>query len=763
MKKVSRRTLLKWGAAGTAFVAMQGGLPAALYAGEAIKSGSISRTTGRRREATPSTCLQCSAGCGIVTYTEDGRLVKIEGNPKHPNNRGRLCSKGQAGLNQLYDPERILYPLRRKGARGEGRWQRISWEEALDEVTTYLQAVQNSGHPERFIFQAGAVPIQGIITRFLNAFGTPTILSGIPRGGSNKRVAHELTWGGELDVNDVANTKYILNFGSNPYEAHVLHLPLVQRIVDARVNGGAKLVTFDVRLSNTAGKSDEWFPLNPGTDGLIALTMANVIIQKGLHDRDFLDNWTNYSSAKLADYLSQYTPEMAQRVSGVRAEDIERIAEEFASTSPATTISGAGLSMHANGSYNERCVSLLNAVTGNIDAKGGYCLPRKYDFEDIDPKPPQALPTGELARPLDFPFSSGGLVETAMPILQKGLQQVSVYMTYMHNPAYSDPDHALTNQVLRDEKLIPYFVAVDAYMSESAALADLILPDAIYLERWELDSAPSFEMVPFVSLRQPVVKPMGEAKAFQDVCIQLAKRLGGGMEQYFQFNSTEEYLKSVVSKIDKLSKAGGLDYLKQNGVWYDPEARPSYKSYETAGFGTPSGKFEIYSERLERLGFDPLPVFKTTSLHDNAGEGKLILTTFKWNVHTTSRTANCKWLSEIRHDNPVWINPETAKSKGIEEGDLVMLQSPSGSITATAHITHGVHPQVVAISGSCGHWEYGNMAKALKAKTNHPDTQLVWWEKRGNGVHPNAVIPVIADPIGREQAWMGTVVSLAKA
>ena len=760
MLKLTRRNFLKLGAAGASLVAAERAVHLA-QAGELVPGGaSVSRTTGRDRRAIPSTCQLCPANCGIIGYVEDGRLVKIEGNPEHPNNRGKLCAKGQAGLNQLYDPQRILYPMRRAGARGEGKWERISWNEALDELANRLKNIQSSGQLDRFVFQSGVTQTQNIVRRFLNAYGTANVSNGIPLGGENKDIAQHVTWGAGLEVNDAANSRYILVFGSNPFESHPLHVPLAQRIVEGRMKG-AKLVTFDVRLSNTAGRSDEWFPINPGTDAVVALAMANVIMQEGLYDAEFISKWTNYSAAKLADHLKPYTPERAEEYSGVKAEDIRRIAREFATRHPGTIISGAGVSSQVNGVDNVRCVHLLAAMTGNIDNQGGNCLPRTMDLPEPDPAPLVVAGNRSEVHRLISQYDTAWVSETMMPLIREGRQRVGLYMTYMHNPAYSDPDTRLTAKVLRDEKLVPYYVVADIIMSESAALADLVLPDTTYLERWGLESMPSFELVPFISLRQPLVEPAGESLSFEDVVIHLAKRIGGGLEDYFDFSSSEDYFRKVVAKIAPLSKAGGFDLLKKEGVWFDPEAKPTYKSYKAKGFTTASGSYETYSSVLAESGYAALPVFEPPSEPEMA-EDELALVTYKVGVHSNSKTANCKWLAEIFHENPVWIHPETAKQMGIHNGDTVKLSSAAGSITSRVRLTQGVHPKAAAISGSAGHWEHGNIAQAKAFVSKDADTRLLWWEKHGNGVNPNTAVSVLAGPLGKEQAWMNARVKVSK-
>ena len=815
MLKLTRRGFVKLSAAAAALAAV-GGKGVLVEAMELKEGGEdYSPRSRKQRAAIPSTCLQCVAVCGIIGYVEDGRLVKIEGNPEHPNSRGRICAKGQAGVNQVYDPDRILYPMKRVGKRGEGKWRRITWDEALDEVAARLKAVRESGRPEEFVFHYGRNRTQGFTDRFCKAFGTPSVFNHTAICEASKQIAQEFMWGKSLDVNDVANTKYMLNFGCNVYESHTVHNSFVQRVIEGRVNNGAKLVTFDVRLSNTAGRSDEWFPIRPGTDGLVALAMANVIMREGLYDREFIEKWTNVTVDQLKQHLAQYTPEVAERESGVPAADLVRIAREFATTKPATTISYRGVCAQYNGTQNERAVMLLNAITGNIDVKGGACLPVTGSVKgEPDPKPPSPTAKSGIKEywKKAYPEASHGVSQTVLPLIKEGKQKVQVYMTYVYNPVYSNPDGDLQASVLKDESLIPFFVAIDSYMGEGTALADIILPDATYLERWDPETTNSYSMVPFVSLRQPVVKPLGEAREVREILPELARRIGGGMEKYFSYGTVEDYIRVAVAGNP------GLDFeqLKKTGVWYDKSKKPSYKSYmkeltaaelqgssvdekgnvykmvgtekQVIGLmvdgkaykGFPTGKhkktarFEIYSEDLEKHGFPGLPSYVPIPEHQNLKPGELILTTFKVNVQTQSRTANCKWLSEIFHQNPLWINPRTAAALGLADGDPVVVKSSVGTRKTRVRLTEGVHPQVVCFAMGAGHWEYGRIARAQRFDSRaagkdagvelyDPDTGFLWWDKHGNGWHLNPIIPVRPDPIGGNQAWMNAVVTVEKA
>lgn len=234
------------------------------------------------------------------------------------------------------------------------------------------------------------------------------------------------------------------------------------------------------------------------------------------------------------------------------------------------------------------------------------------------------------------------------------------------------------------------------------------------------------------------------------------------MEDYFTFGTVQDYTKTAIAPINGLIEAGGLDHLKDYGVWFDPMAESDYAAYEKGGFLTPSGKIEVHSSRLAEQEFSPLPMYEPIPDHGKMGEDELFLITFQWNVHSYGISANSMWLSEIVHESPLWINKETARKRGIKRGDFVEVRSSVGSVTAKAFPVQGIHPRVVAIGGSCGHLEYGRVAQAKKFESRDPSTRLIWWEKGGNGVNPSSIIPVASDPIGGGQPWDDTIVTIAK-
>jgi anaerobic selenocysteine-containing dehydrogenase len=668
-------------------------------------------------------------------------VVNIGGNPLDPNSRGRLCAKGIAGLNHLYNPDRILSPMRRAGKRGEGRWKQISWDEAFDEITFRLKALRAERQHHDFILRnAWDLSSNDLAWRFASAFDSSTTFHHAVLESPNGAFAiHEVS-GHSIGVGDVAHTRYVLNFGANPYESHYLFVPFIQRLIDARINLGAKLVTFDVRISQTAGKSDEWFPIIPGTDGMVVLAMAYVIANEGLWDREFIERWTNIPPVQLLRHLSAYTPKKAESVSGVRAADITRIAVEFATAKPSVAIGGGGALKHINGTSNQKSILLLNAMVGSLDTKGGFIFPQGHLLDPPDPTP-------QKSRRMN-PESQNLFVRVS-----RGTQPVGVLMTHMDNPVYRGPNSNLISYVLQDESKIPFHVSIDPFLNESNIYADIVLPEATYLERWDLLSPPPMGGIPYIALRQPIVRPRGQSLPFSDILIELAQRIGGGMESYFNFGKMESYIEAMIRKIPKLVDAGGIDFLAEKGIWLDHDLKPQNGLKEKKRLRTPSGKFE----------FEPsLPTYSPIPYHQRMGESEFHLVTFQWNVHSYSQTANCKWLMEIVHKNSLWINDETAKGLSIKEGDQLRITSPLGSLITPAFITQGIHPKVVALSDNVGHWNYGRIPQGKPFQSQDPETSLLWWGKHGTGVHPNSIIPIQLDPLGQGQGWMDTVIKIEK-
>lgn len=838
---VDRRNFLKLGmaAVGASLLPIR---TACAKVKDALRQGGegYSQLSGTPLTSIPSICGQCPSRCAILGFVDEDRVVKIEGQPTSIRNQGKVCAKGQAGAAKVYDPDRILSPLKRTGKRGQGQWRKISWDEALDDLTARLKKFRDEGTPEKFVFHHGWISSSAeklIDDVFLATYGTGSIIKQTCQGQSARWTAHELTWGGQADNWDFDNTKYVLNFGSNVLEAHTNFVSLAQRLSRSAVDNRIKMVTFDVRLSNTAANSDLWLPVKPGTDLAIILAMCNVVMSEDLYQgagAEFLDfcqvtdDAGASRSAKIAalkSHLSAYTPAWAEEISGVPAGQIETIAREFATTKPACVISSRGAGAHHNGVETERAIQMLAAITGNIDNPGGRC--QAVTPQWVYPTGPEDKPASRKLSFIDDSASAIANIGAGHSVLKRikeSGERPGVYMWYHHNPAYANGSTQEIIDILKDESLLPFTVAVTPFYDETAALADLILPDATYLERFDIEEAVSPSQIPEYALRQPLAEPQGEARDFKDVCCELAERLGFPLG----FKSAEKFVEAACKLTPVVKKkARGFRRMKKNGVWHDKRAEPVYGAYRAqvsaealaeegvifdqhtgvhwnwkvagikdaatatadgyrnspgackgyvgqrigdavyAGFRpgalNKSGYFELYSPILTGKGLAALPSYSAIPEHVGINADQLILTTFKVNVQALSNTGNGGWLTEIHHDNPVWINPVTASARGIVEGDAILVKSRTGEVTAVAMVTPTVAPGVLAMSTHLGRWEGGRYASGKRAPFALDDThhdQYRWWQ--AGGTHANWIIPDNPEPVSGQQCWMDTVVTVTK-
>ncbi|MGF1765465.1 molybdopterin-containing oxidoreductase family protein [Aliivibrio kagoshimensis] len=848
-----------------------------------------------RAKAIPTICFGCTTSCGVIGWVQDGKVRKIEGNPLDPNSQGNICSKANGMISYTYYPERLLYPIKRVGKRGEGKWRRVHWDEAIKEVGDKLKTCRESGHPERFIFHYGRDKTKGFTKRFTNAFGTPNRLNRRSICSSNRRAPLMSYFGRdfEWETQDLENTKYILNFGCNPMEAYQGGLYMMHRIQTARVDHGAKMVSFEVRPSATVNCSDEYYSVMPGSDGAIGFAMANVIIDEGLVDTDFWQRWSNVSLLEIKEHIKQWTPEFAEKESGVPANEIRRIAIEFAKAAPhCTTMTARGSAKHYNGYQADRGLRMLDVLVGNVGQKGGFCLSSlrmwgggKYGQDGLpsvsQPKPtppsPKAflpgtaayddLPSdikekvnrldpmwqkkykGELATPAEYPLAwhwygmkVGQLVQH---YIREGRAKVDVYMSFTYGAAYGYPEANVCREVLLDEKLVPYHVAIDIAYSEHASLADMILPEATSLERWDPHSTNCYGLIPYTGIRQPLVKPQGEAREVQLIFKDLAHHIGGGMVKYFDFDNVEDFYKEWYKEVSA-KFPNGWEEFKQRGIWQDTDRAKDYELFErpvpakelagshvdgktniiyntvkgkkkaigimmpdrhsgkmtaVRGFPTPSRLIQvsdpIFPLAAKSVGLpesDPngnaLPTYYSIPGFEDLEESDMILTTFKWNVHTQGRSAMWKYSAEIVHTNPLFINPNTAKKMGLVSGDEVevTVKRPKGLtyrgnidenvsvFRNTVRVLNGVHERVLCFGHGAGHWQQGSVSKGENRismpssgfngeKKPHLHDQI-WWSKElggtGNGVPMNDNLPINPSPLVGGQNWFDSICKVRK-
>ena len=599
-----------------------------------------------------SVCQQCPGGCGIqvrtITGIEDGvkRAVKIEGNPFHPISRGAICPKGVAGIQSLYDPDRIRGPMKRVGPRGQGQWQPISWEEAIASVVQHLQGLRAKGESHTLLLLAGQIRglMQSLLHRFLEAYGSPNYLS-TAGGCEASRQTSLLTQGiAEPIAYDLENSAYILSFGAGLLEAG--WSPVRQARVYGHLRQGTpgrrgRLVQVEPRLSVTAAKADEWIPLRPGTDGALALAMAHVIVSEGLYDREFVEAWTfgfdDWRDASGTNHLgfrslvlSDYRPEAVSALTGVPIQTIVRVAREFTATRPAVALAERGAASHTNGLYNRLAIHALNALVGSIEVPGGTVTQRRPPLTPLPPVVRDAVATRGIAAPrIDGAGKpTNPLASSAVSVLPQVLRTGSPYrinalFLYYANPAYSVPEFVQNSKLLDG---IPFIVSFSPFPDETSRHADLVLPDHTYLERWQDDPIEATWGPAVLGLRQPVIPPRHNTRHTGDVLIQIAQGLGGSMAAAFPWKDFGEVLKEsfrgvagarrgliMTTPFEEARQRRQADagfwlpsyktfeefwnQAAERGGWWDPAYL--YRDWERV-FHTPSSRFEFFSQTLRQ-------------------------------------------------------------------------------------------------------------------------------------------------------------------
>ncbi len=674
-----------------------------------------------------------------------GRLVvELSGVTESVRSRGRVSAAEASAWLQLYDGDRLQKPLKRAGPRGSGKWQEITWQQANQEIA---QAIAKS-KPEAIALLHGKDTSAGAWQRLLHTLGSNSF---IPLAtGTNRQAAWQAAWGAADAIPDLAHSHYILNFGTNFL---VSQPDYAAEAMDGRLYRRAKIATFDPRCSKTAGLSDEWLPLRPGTDGLVALAMANYLLQEGLADKAAITRFSNLSVDTLAKELKPYTLEHAAAVSGVAALDIRSIARQFAESERGCIITGSGTSGHTNGYDTERALMLLPLITGGFEVQGGTCLPRQIALGDLLPKPASPAGRNPIERPHRFPIEAG----KQYPI--------DLLFGYNTNPAFDAPAAAAWRQTLADESRVKLFVAIDSFRNETWDLADLILPEAHWLERNE-PVAGQGSLLPWIGLRQQVSPPVGEARELRTILRDIVQATNDpGAAKYWQFGDTREWLAMQLGGVPGLKKDGGWELMaKHSGVW------PIY------GYLHPDIR-RIVDEQGEevmphygkpvKLDLDPFPHWQAAKDTATAG-GELTLVVHASDYYAGDASANNKVIREATLANHLHINHATAQAMGIGDGDLVRVSSRAGHLVTKAHLTQTIRPDVVAMHNASGHWRIGSVADGSagpehEGANDNPDEDInhnLWWADPGT--HPMDLIPALFDEQGGGAAC-ATAVTVHKA
>ncbi len=679
------------------FVKLTGVAGAALGVGtaEAQTAGNPPGWLGHERvERIATNCEMCFWRCGAVAEVADGKVVRVQGNPDHPLTKGRLCARGNAGTELLYDKDRLKYPMVRVGARGEGKFQRVSWEQALDLFAQRLSDLKQKYGPESVAFFPHGVA-SGFFSTFLKAYGTPNSAEpAFAQCRGPREVGYALTFGQGLNSPepvDLEEARLIILIGSHIGEN--VFTSQVTAFAEG-LSRGAKLIVVDPRFSTAAAKADYWLPIRPGTDTALLLAWMNVMIGEGIYDREYIEKYAQ-GFPELAAHVREFTPEWAEPITEISAKVIRETARAMGEAKPAVALHpGRHVTWYGNDTQRARAMAILTALTGSWGRKGGIFLPThlKTGKFSLPPFPESAKGRADGAG-TRFPLASeeqgvtNGLIDAT---LTGKPYPIKAWVVYGQNILESIPQQEKTLKAIEQ---LEFIAAVDILPMNYTNYADLVLPEATYLERFDMPAVIASAKKPFISIRQPAVEPMYDTKPGWWIAKQMAGRMG--LEAYFPWETPEQYLAKVVEPM-------GIDMsvLRVRGA-VAFEGRPYIEDRlpdDGPLFGTESGKIELYSPMLKKLGFDPLPRFTPV---DNPPTGHFRLIYGRAPVHSFARTQNNARLDSLMAENEVWINARAARDLGLREEQRVVLTNSEGvSQPAGAGSNHGRHPARLRVHGA---------------------------------------------------------------
>lgn len=668
----------------------------------------------------PTTCDMCVNKCSLIAVVEQGVVKKLNPNPENPKSKGMLCARGNAGIQQLYDPGRIKHPMIRAGERGEGKWKVVSWDEALDFAAQKLSAIKEKYGPQGTLWSSSETFQEVFFRNLGQAFGSPNSLRHPTLCLASVNLAYSVTFG-TVPSFDVQNARYIIMSGANRLESFIT--PDTMDLIDSTTERKARLIYLDPRFTKTAAKADEWYPVRPGTDLAFILALLNVIITENRYNKEFVSTYCT-GFEQLAEHVKQYTPDWAAEETQIPSKDIVRIAREFSDAAPkAIYYAGRRSSWYRDDFSMRRAQAILNAIVGNWDRQGGMVPNAKVELGELMFLPwddPTAPRLDELEK--DFPLAAKGdgvYLKLRENVLVGQPYPVKGWMIYKQDPMSAIPDQEKTLQMLRQ---MDFVGVIDIQMSDTAWFADMILPESTYLER--LDPVEMLGGIrPVILYRQPVVKPLYDTKPALEIVQGLAKRLN--LSQYFDY-TVEQW---IAEQVKALPLDLPLEYLKKHGV-YSPPQYPKYGATLSPDhrFVTKSGKIELFSERLQGAGYDPLPLYHPPS---QAPPGKFRLVLGRHAFSTHANTTNYPWLNSFAPDNALWIHPKAADSLGISDGDRVEIASSSGSARLKARVTPTIRPDCVFMQHG-----YGKRSPWLRlANSGGSDAQLLEtaWDKVSGG------------------------------
>lgn len=638
-----------------------------------------------------SHCRMCHGGCGVLVYTKEGKVVKIAGDPDCPINHGTLCSKGLASAQLVYHPDRLMHPVRRIGPKASGKWERMSWDEALKTIAERILLYKERFGAESIVMGYGTGrENEAVIYRFANLLGTPNVLTA-GHFCYGPRVATGIITCGSNPVVDYENhPKCIMVWGNNS----VISNPDEYKgeALSQSVRKGTKLIVVDPRLTRIAARADVWLQLRPGTDAALALGMLNIIISEKLYDKEFVEQYV-HGWAPFVERVSEYPPKKVEEITWVPEEKVREAAVLFSSTKPAAIQWGVAIEQQINCADNDRALIALMAVTGNIDVPGGQVLFKPPPIRNVSQfGAHDKLPMEQAAKRLGGErFRLAGNFGIINPkcvwdaIVEEVPYPVKMLFFISSNPVMT---RANAREVYVALEKVDFLAVSDFFLTPTAELADIVLPAATWLE---MDYIGDFwKRHGYILPRRKVVQ-LGECRSDHEMLNDLGHRVGQG----------EYWWDTFEGGLDHILEPLGISWQDFRKVDYI-RGEVRYYKYRERGFSTPTKKVELYSTLLERWGYDPLPQFREppespySTPHLFRDYPYVLITGRRLPGFFHTENRQVPWLRELHRDPTVEVHPETARKEGICEGDWVVIESPRGKIRQRAKLFLGMDPRVVS-------------------------------------------------------------------
>jgi len=668
--KTNRREFIKISSLGLGGVALTSGAFSFSKLFEDSKQSGLDMSKLTRY---PTYCDVCFWKCAGWTYVNDkNEIKKIGGNELDTHCRGRLCPRGTGGLGMYYDDDRLKTPLIRVEENGKQTFREASWEEAINLIAEKMKSIKSKYGSESFALLKHGAPGKHFEHLF-KAFGSDTIAEpAFAQCRGPRAVGFKLTFGsavGSPESTDIRDSKCLVLIGSHIGEN--MHNSQVQEVSDA-IDRGISIITVDPRLSTIANKSKYWLPIRPATDTALLLAWMHVLIYEELYDKKYIEKHS-IGFDQLKEHVRKFTPEWAYRITDIKPDVIRETAREMAKASPATLIHpGRHVTWYGDDAQRSRAIAILNALLGSWGRRGGFYFSEKIKVPKF-PHPHFPEPKWDAKDLNDkYPLAKSGIttevIRASIPE-ENTEHKIKAWMVAGTNLTQSVPNK---EQTLKAIEALEFLVVVDLMPMEITGYADVILPECSYLERYDMIRSSSWR-TPSIALRMPAAKPRFNSKPAWWMAKQIGEKLGLG--EYYKYNDYSEVIDWQLKKMGT-----SLEEMKHIGVKnFDRYGRDLYlKDDEDFKFKTPSGKIELYSEKLKKLGFDPMPVYQA---HEKPPENYYRLIYGRAPMHTFSKTINNPNLNNLKDTNNLWINPRVAKIWNLKYGQEIWIKNQDGKIS----------------------------------------------------------------------------------